>query len=273
MGFSAEWLGLREPADHAARDATLLRQAARVAGPDPVIVDLGSGTGSTMRAFAECAPRHTAWHLVDNEAELLAKARNRRASGVQTHLHDLTKLDGLPLENATLVTASALLDLCGADWLRALAARIVGHRLPFYAALSYDGLMDWSEADVADANIVAAFNQHQRTNKGFGPALGPDAPEAARHVFSELGYVVIEADSPWQLGPGEHLLQAEFLSGVASAVAEIGEKGTQDWLLRRQAQIPRVTLQVGHRDFLAIPPELVAVAQARVGKEIGNAGS
>ena len=46
MGFSADWLALREPADHAARDGDLLAAAAQVAGA--VIVDLGCGTGSTL---------------------------------------------------------------------------------------------------------------------------------------------------------------------------------------------------------------------------------
>ena len=48
MAFSAEWLALREPADRAARDAGLLRRAAAAAGPAPVIMDLGCGSGATV---------------------------------------------------------------------------------------------------------------------------------------------------------------------------------------------------------------------------------
>lgn len=46
-GFASEWLDLREAADAAARDGTLLRRAAETAArrPGRPIVDLGCGTG------------------------------------------------------------------------------------------------------------------------------------------------------------------------------------------------------------------------------------
>jgi hypothetical protein len=254
MGFSAEWLRLREPADHAARDAALLRQAAQAAGTAPVIVDLGSGTGSTLRAFAGVAPTRAQWHLVDYDTDLLAQAQATGGGQVQTHVIDLTKLDTLPLAAATLVTASALLDLCSADWLEGLAKRIAARQLPFYAALSYDGVMEWSQRDPADQAILAAFNRHQRRDKGFGPALGPDAPNVARRIFRNLGYNVLEADSPWRLDADQAQLHAEFLGGVAQAATEIGGTDAQHWLARRKAQLPTLSCDVGHRDLLALPP-------------------
>lgn len=51
MGFAPQWLALREPADRAARDTALLARAAHLAGPAPVIVDLGAGTGASVRAL------------------------------------------------------------------------------------------------------------------------------------------------------------------------------------------------------------------------------
>ncbi|MFU8825803.1 MAG: class I SAM-dependent methyltransferase, partial [Yoonia sp.] len=95
MGFSATWLALREPADHAARDDALLTAAADAAGPSPVIVDLGSGTGSTLRAFAPVLNNAAAWRLVDSDPVLLAQAASSAGRDVALHDLDLRTLDAL----------------------------------------------------------------------------------------------------------------------------------------------------------------------------------
>lgn len=254
MGFSATWLALREPADHAARDDGLLAAAAAAAGPSPVIVDLGSGTGSTLRAFAPVLQRAAAWRLVDSDPALLAQAAASAGPDVALHELDLRRLDALPLQGASLVTASALLDLCSRDWLVSLATRLKEQSVAFYAALNYDGVMHWSVPDADDAEITAAFNRHQRTDKGFGPALGPDCAQIAAAVFAQAGFTVTEADSPWVLGRGEAGLQRQLCDGIAGAAAEIGVTGAHQWAARRHALVEGGQCHIGHRDLLALPP-------------------
>lgn len=247
MGFSADWLALREPADHAARDAGLLRMAAVAAGTAPVIVDLGCGTGSTRRAFGGMVEGAT-WHMVDGDAGLLARA------GAQGHCLDLNDIAALPLPGATLVTASALLDLVSDLWLDRLVDRLVALKLPFYAALSYDGRMDWTPALPADAAVTAAFNRHQTGDKGFGPALGPRAADHAAARLRAAGYSVEEAVSPWRLGPADASLQQQLLGGIAQAAAEAGCPDAKDWLAARLGMIENGSCRIGHRDLLALPP-------------------
>jgi len=256
MGFSATWLALREPADHAARDSALLLAAAQAAGPEPVIVDLGCGTGSTIRAFDAPLKQVARWRLVDNDASLLEQAAAGAKAGVTTHQLDLRDLHKLPLDGASLVTASALLDLCARDWVTSLADLLARHALPFYAALNYDGTMRWSPVDPADADVTLAFNQHQRGDKGFGPALGPDAAEAIAEIFAAAGFRVLQADSPWQLGPSEAALQRELLAGITGAATEAGEAKAASWQGRRIAQLAQAQCRIGHRDLLALPPDI-----------------
>ncbi|MEE4299000.1 MAG: class I SAM-dependent methyltransferase, partial [Pseudomonadales bacterium] len=204
MGFSAAWLALREGADRAARDAALARRAAAAAGPAPLIVDLGSGTGATRRALAPLLPASARWRFVDNDAALLAQAGAEAGERAELVEADLADLDALPLEDATLVTASALLDLVPEHWVTALARRLHG---PFYAALSYDGVMHWTPEDPEDAAVSAAFDRHQHGDKGLGPALGPEAAERTRAAFEAAGFTVELAQSPWRLGPADAALQ------------------------------------------------------------------
>lgn len=252
MGFAPDWLNLRAPADRAARDADLMARAGVLAGPR--IVDLGAGTGSTLHAMAGAVPADTRWTLVDNDAALLALAP-RHGDRVTTMQADLADLDALPLEEATLVTASALLDLVSEAWLDALVTRLARQRLPFYAALSYDGQMAWTPADPRDAAVTRAFNADQRSDKGFGPALGPESAARAAALLRAAGYTVALAESPWDLGPDAQTLQTELLAGIAAAAARAGQPDTDAWLAARCANLGAVQARIGHMDLLAVPPE------------------
>lgn len=254
MGFSAEWLTLREPADMAARDATLLAQAAIVAGPDPVVLDLGCGTGSTLRTLAPHLPDHARWHLVDNDPALLERAATEAPGRATVHTLDLRDLEALPLDGVTLVTASALLDLMPADWIAALAARLAAAGLPFYAALSYDGIMTWDPASPRDADVTRAFNDHQRTDKGLGPALGPDAAVQAAQIFRDAGFDVHDGNSPWRIDADSAPLHRALVEGIAQAASETGLAVATDWGRTRAAMAGDSRCLIGHHDLLALPP-------------------
>ncbi|MEL7253303.1 MAG: class I SAM-dependent methyltransferase [Pseudomonadota bacterium] len=250
MGFSADWLTLREPADGAARDARLLAEAAAVAGPDPVILDLGCGTGSTTRAMADLLPKATRWRLLDGDPALLDRAKTEVTAQAEYICQNLADIDALPLDGVTLVTASALLDLMSEDWVTQLAVRL---KVPFYAALSYDGAMEWAPETPEDRAVEAHFNTHQRSDKGVGRALGPDAGPRTAEIFKEAGFDVKVAQSPWDLGPDMAPLQTLLNNGIASAAEEAGLKTASQWGETRRNTADQGRTRVGHVDLIALP--------------------
>lgn len=251
MTFSADWLALREPADLAARDTRLLERAAKAAGANPVIVDLGCGTGATMRTMSPLLGGRAQWRLVDNAPELLERAMSHAEDPATPHLVDLSDVGQIPLGGASLVTASALLDLVSTSWLDNLVQTI---DTPFYAALSYDGEMSWNPADWRDDIITDAFNQHQRSDKGFGQALGAACVDTAVAIFEAAGWSVTRARSDWHLGAGDEELQRELVSGIAHAAHEQGESKAHEWGRLRNSAAASSTCVVGHEDILAFPP-------------------
>jgi hypothetical protein len=263
-GFSADWLTLREPFDIRARNASILDAVAASLAtyPSVRIVDLACGTGSTLRALRARLPNRQHWKVVDNDLGLLGRATATQHSGdvVITGVPlDLNRdleaaLDG-PVD---LVTTSALLDLVSESWLERLAVEIAARAIPFYAALSYEGTIDLAPRDPLDATVIAAINTHQRTDKGFGPALGPAAADAAIARFKLLGYSVRHGRSDWVIGPHDQDMQNEILAGWAHAAREIDAltlSETAAWLTRRRDFVAggRSSLRVGHVDVFAAP--------------------
>jgi hypothetical protein len=263
-GFSSGWLALREPYDKRARSAQVLDAVAAWAeGKDSIaVVDLACGLGSTLRSVSARLPRRQSWRLVDNDLSLLARVADLgrppdlSVTSVPVDLaRDLeAALDG-PVD---LVTTSALLDLVSHDGLDRLVTEIAARQLPIYAALSYDGLATLDPIDPLDAAVIDAVNQHQRGDKGFGPALGPEAAATAPSRFESVGYAVVQAPSDWVFGPSDAEIQTEVLTGWAVAAREIGDASIGDvigWLARRRDHIAagRSSMRVGHVDFFARP--------------------
>jgi hypothetical protein len=174
-GFSISWLDLRESADHAARDKTLARAALQFLDKPhgALLVDLGAGTGSTLRALSALAPVQRAyivWRLVDHDGALLDEALRRHGNEcvIEDHQNDLRHVAELPLGGATLVSASALFDLASRDFVDTLLARLHKQGTGLYAALNYDGRTEWTPPHPLDAAVLSAFNQDQRKEKGLG---------------------------------------------------------------------------------------------------------
>src|SRR5580704_2570424 len=263
-GFSAQWLSMREPYDLRARNGAVLAAVAAAFAEQPAVavVDLACGAGASLRAIGPHLPPRQSWRLVDNDLGLLARTAALAQPphlGVQARAVDLARdlepaLDG-PLD---LITCSALLDLVSEPWLERLAVEAAARRLPVYAALSYDGRATLKPSDAFDAQMVAAVNRHQRRDKGFGPALGPQAAAVAVARFEAVGYGVVQGRSDWAFGPDDRSIQDAILAGWATAAGELGDVPLDRiaaWFTYRRELVAdgRASLQVGHIDLFATP--------------------
>ncbi len=292
-GFSAAWLGLREPADHAARSSALSTAVAEhlsiiggeVAPARPLrVVDLATGTGSNPRYLSRYFPAYQDWTLLDADLQLLNELPVRIAawatrigsacalggdgvvvSTASTQLRIRPRradLSRFPIaafaERPALVTASALLDLVSAQWLTSLvsACREIDAAVLF--ALTYDGRTTISPSLPDDQLVLELVNRHQVGDKGFGQALGPGATTTAAEYFAQAGYDVRREPSDWIIGPSERRLQQELIAGWASAASEM-QPGDRDriraWASSRDAAAlaGELTIVVGHEDLAAWP--------------------
>jgi methyltransferase family protein len=243
------WLALREPADAAARATDLVEHLQ--ATDSHVIHDLGCGTGSMARWLAPRLPGEQQWILHDRDAELLEIAAARHPSA-ETRQDDITHLKPADLTGATLITASALLDMLTEEELTRLVT--VCAPWPTLLTLSVIGRVELNPADPLDDRVAAAFNDHQRR----GRRLGPGAAQAAREQFERLGSQVITRPSPWRLDAAQQDLTAEWFRGWVGAACEQQpdlKVEAETYTRERLAQLSagQLTVTVGHEDLLALP--------------------
>lgn len=281
-GFSPEWLAMREAADRVARAPSVL-EAVREAYADAPrcrIWDLGAGTGASLRAFTELLPVEQHWTLVDHDPANLAAAgpaleawadtSNQSDAGftlgkggqrilVRQQPADLSQLPAgaVPWEREPpdLITASALLDLTSASWIEAFAEACFASHSAVLATLTFDGRLDFSPTHEDDAAVRDAFAAHQRGDKGFGLALGPDATAVLTAALKGRGYRVITAESPWNLGRQDGPLLTALIDGIAEAVAETDRLPQSRLAAWRHQRVTKLeSLIVGHEDLFGYRP-------------------
>jgi SAM-dependent methyltransferase len=264
---SGDWLDLREPADAAARDRGLAEHLRRHLPPnDQVIHDLGCGTGAMGRWLAPLLPGPQRWVLYDRDRDLLDAAADEppgsAADGasvvVETRASDVTLLGPDDLAGATLITASALLDLLTRDELDGLIDACAKAGCPVLLSLSVVGRVDLAPADPLDSRVAAEFDAHQRRMTACGRLLGPDAVAAAVEGFRRRGAEVLLRPTPWRLGDAEADLAAEWFTGWIGAACEqcpelVSE--TVSYARRRlaEARAGELVVTVSHADLLVLP--------------------
>ncbi len=277
-GFSPEWLSLREPCDHRARNPKILGAAvAALTGREHIsVADLACGTGSNLRALAPHLGERQTWRLVDRDSGLLAAAREALiAFADEVRAFDplilrkggrLVEVNFLRLDlryqltpaldgSIDLVTAAAFFDLVSPAWIGGFCAELRNRKLPLYTTLNCAGDECWRPSHPADAAMLAAFHAHQAIDKGFGPAAGSQAAPLLARTLNEFGFSVRTGKSPWRLDSANASLIAAHASGVAKAVSETGlvpEAVVADW---RAARMSAAECEVAHIDLLATIPK------------------
>lgn len=285
QGFSEQWLTLREPADHAARSSSLSNELANWSKQHETlnIVELGAGTGSNLRYLMPMLGKNQHWVLIDNDAALLNRLpeilqpwadehdahlteknnelqidHQNYSASVKIQLLNLAlQLDELPMKNANLLTASALLDLTSESWLNQLAGLVVEHHCSCLFALNYDGNIHWQPELDSDDTIKALLNQHQLKNKGFGNALGPEAGNYFASALKQRGRNSEADNSNWIINAQSQALQHAIVDGWAPASLEQDNsqgKLIEHWHGRRREIILQAqsSLTVGHLDVLSL---------------------
>ena len=227
---SPQWLELREPADADARSRGLVERLEREIPPDgrAVIHDLGCGSGAMGRWLAPLLAGEQHWVLHDRDGDLLAYAAAHGpgpvASGarvtVEARHTDIARLQASELAGATLITASALLDLLTEDDLDRLADVCCAAGCPVLLTLSVTGAVEITPESALDRCVAAAFNDHQRRTTERGRLLGPDAVGFAAEAFRRRGAEVRVRPSPWRLGAGRRNQAAEWFAGWVGAASE-----------------------------------------------------
>jgi hypothetical protein len=250
---SPEWLLLREPADAAARSAELVeRLRRRLAEAGPLVIhDLGGGSGAMGRWLAPRLPGPQHWIVHDRDVDLLelAVGMEPAAVTVEARRSDITRLTPDDLAGASLITASALLDLLTAAELTRMLRVCTGR--PMLLTLTVVGHVDLRPADPLDARIGAAFNAHQRR----AGLLGPDAVAAA---VAELRAEVLVRPSPWRLNGAPADLTAAWFDGWLAAACEqepalAAEASAYRDCRLEQAAAGELAVTVDHADLLVLP--------------------
>jgi hypothetical protein len=265
---SPEWLVLREPADAAARSTELAeRLRRRLPATDRLLIhDLGGGSGAMGRWLAPRLPGPQHWVVHDRDESLLelavadppGAAADGAAVTVEARRSDITRAAADDLGGASVIVASALLDMLTADELHRMLAPCTGNRLPVLLALTVVGRVALNPSDPLDARMADAFNAHQRRTTTAGRLLGPDAVAAAVEELRGAGAEVLVRPSPWRLDAAHTELTAEWLRGWVAAACEqepalAAEAGAYRDRRLAQAAAGELAVTVDHADLLVLP--------------------
>lgn len=268
--LSRDWLNFREPYDSKARDPEILQRVVSLARalttsglPNPILADLGSGTGNNVLFLQQYLASSTHYQLVEQHEFLLEESRRRLtklAPAEHLEFHHSSINEWLEANDPDMLTNSALLDLFTEDELRSLCQYLEFRKIPMYASLNYSGVT-FSPIDPADQEFIALFEQHMSRNLNRGKPLGAATCKTLETIVNACqGLQFANADSDWSVPANDTdfiKMNLEFYEkGIREVITHDSQHGNLDrWISSKRQLLAerKLSLIVHHQDFLITP--------------------
>ena len=269
--FSSDWLSLREQEDLLARNTKVLECVKNYLRNEQRlnILDIGCGTGATMRVLQPefTQPQH--WTLLDADKELLVQAQCFNQPLVydsnitmKTECVDLTEDFGFLQRKCSIVTATAFLDLVSESWIQKFAQALKDNNHRFYCSITPTCSIELIPIESLDDEVINAFNTHRYTDKGFGLSLGGDAAKYTLEIFQNLGYQLTSAFDTWgNRHPNKafrKILNLKLIEGISHAASQtklLDPLELEHWSKSRLDSIQNDEFEISFEilDFFAAP--------------------
>ena len=282
--FSKSWINMRVDYDNISRSTVLVDHINKLSQEHDIdLIDLYCGSGNFLIWSLDKNILFDNCILVDHDIKLLKSIK----SNLRNHLRPMysiqsntNNLDLLIKKNSEtlstisikkndcdsyrfssekyhVISYSAALDIMPKPSIASALKRIKKNNI-LYFSLCFNGQVRWTPTNTFDKYILTFFNNHQRSDKGFGKALGSKSIEFIKQKADKLNLYITVKDSPWIIKnkfDKDKVFMKRYLLDIKKSLFHmegIDKDILRKWYQDKKSEIDnkKIQLYVGHNDIL-----------------------
>lgn len=250
---------------------------------DIELIDMCSGSGNFLIWSIKNKLFFSGYTLIDNDIKLLKSIKSNLRKNTSkdltiksnTNNMNLILIRGSHISSKVLIkkndcdifnyktkrfhviSYSAVLDLMSKSSIIKALKRANDINV-IYFSLCFNGMVKWTPSNIFDKYILSFFNNHQRTDKGFGSALGFKSIDFLKRYAIKKDMNITTKNSPWVINNKSNkdkTFMNRYLLDVKKALFHmegIDKDILRKWFNEKKNDIESksIKLYVGHQDIL-----------------------